>query len=96
MRRSWKSLGEALPVLAADPPELVGSPSVVTMRFVVKSMFGTFKSMGRDYPTMAAMAAILFGTFVIGGIAYTYENRPPEWLDAVAHLFDRSQLPADL
>jgi len=59
-------------------------------------MFGTFKSMRRDYPTMTAMAAILFGTFVIGGIAYTYENRPPAFLDAVAHLFDGRQLPADL
>jgi hypothetical protein len=46
--------------------------------------------------SLAAMAAIVFGTFVIGGIAYTYENRPPEWLNAVAHLFDHRQLPADL
>jgi hypothetical protein len=83
-------------LLAAEPPELVGSSSVLMMRFEVKSMFGTFKSMRRDYPTMAAMAAIVFGTFVIGGIAFTYENRPPEWLNAVAHLFDHRQLPADL
>ena len=59
-------------------------------------MFKTFKSMRRDYPTMAAVGAILFGMFVIGGIAYTYENRPPALLDAVAHLFDGRQLPADL
>ena len=76
--------------------ELVGLLGVPVKRFKAKSMFRTFKSMRRDYPTMAAMAAILFGTFVLGGIAYTYENRPPEWLHAVAHLFDHRQLPADL
>jgi hypothetical protein len=59
-------------------------------------MFRTFKSMRRDYPTMAAVAAMLFGAFVLTGIAYTYENRLPVWLDAVAHLFDGRQLPADL
>jgi hypothetical protein len=59
-------------------------------------MFRTFKSIRRDYPIMAAVVAIMFGTFVLGGIAYTYENRPSALLDAVAHLFDGRQLPADL
>jgi hypothetical protein len=44
-----------------------------------------------DYPVMA----ILFGTFVLGGIAYTYTHRPA-LIDAVTHLIDGRQLPADL
>ena len=53
------------------------------------------KPMRRDYPIMAAAAVMLFATAVITGIAYTYENRPPDWLHAVAHFFDHRQLPAD-
>ena len=72
--------------------ELVGRPGVLIMRFEVKSM----KSRRRDYPFIAAVALMLFATFVITGIAYTYEDRPPDWLHAVAHLFDHRQLPSDL
>jgi hypothetical protein len=60
-------------------------------------MLRKFKSLRRDYPAMLAVVAILFGTFVLGGIAYTYTHRPSELIDAVTHLFDgRRQLPADL
>jgi hypothetical protein len=54
------------------------------------------RPMQRDYPLMAAVAVMLIATFVIAGIAYTYENRPLDLLHAVAHLFDHRQLPADL
>lgn len=39
-------------------------------------MFGKFKSARRDYVTLGAIVAILIGILVIGGIAYTYKNRP--------------------
>jgi hypothetical protein len=55
-----------------------------------------FKSFRRDYPAMLATVVILLGTFVIGGIAYTYTHRPLALIDAATHLFDRRQLPADL
>ena len=45
---------------------------------------------------MLAAVVILLGTFVIGGIAYTYTHRPLALIDEVSHLFDRRQLPADL
>jgi hypothetical protein len=49
----------------------------------------------RDYPVILGLAVILLGTFVIGGIAYTYTHRPA-LIDAASHLFDRRKLPADL
>lgn len=39
-------------------------------------VFGKFKSPRRDYVTVVAVVAILVGILVIGGIAYTYKNRP--------------------
>ena len=45
---------------------------------------------------MLAAAAILLGTFVIGGIAYTYANRPTALIDAISHELNARQLPADL
>jgi hypothetical protein len=54
------------------------------------------RKFGADYPAMLAVVVILFGTFVLGGIAYTYTHRPSELIDAVTHLFDGRQLPADL
>ena len=47
-----------------------------------------------DYPAMLAVVAILLGTFVLGGIAYTYTHRPSEFIDAASHLFDGRKLPA--
>ena len=55
-------------------------------------MLRKFKSLRRDYP---AMLSVVLGTFVLGGIAYTYTHRPA-LIDAASHLFDRRQLPADL
>ena len=62
------------------------------MRFRAGSMLRKFRA---DYPAMLAVMAILFGTFVLGGIAYTYTHRPA-LIDAVTHLIDGRQLPADL
>jgi hypothetical protein len=59
-------------------------------------MLRQFKSFRRDYPTMLSVVVILLGTFVLGGIAYTYTHRPSALIDAASHLFDRRQLPADL
>jgi hypothetical protein len=39
-------------------------------------VFGKFKSARPDYVTVGAVAAILAGILVIGGIAYTYKHRP--------------------
>ena len=44
---------------------------------------------------MIGVVAILAGIFVLAGIAYTYAHRPA-LIDAVSHMFDRRQLPADL
>jgi hypothetical protein len=52
-------------------------------------------SLRRDYAALLGVVMIVLGTFVIGGIAYTYTHRPA-LIDAVTHLFDRRQLPADL
>ena len=54
------------------------------------------RKFGADYPAMLAVVAILLGTFVLGGIAYTYTHRPSTLIDAASHLFDGRQLPADL
>lgn len=45
---------------------------------------------------MVSVVVILLGTFVLGGIAYTYTHRPSALIDTLSHLFDRRQLPADL
>jgi hypothetical protein len=39
-------------------------------------LFEKLKSPRRDYVTVVAVVAILVGILVIGGIAYTYKNRP--------------------
>ena len=49
-----------------------------------------------DYPAMLGVVAILLGTFVIGGIVYTYSHRPTALIDTVSHLFDGRKLPVDL
>jgi hypothetical protein len=54
------------------------------------------KARSWDFPLIAAVAVMLFATIVITGIAYTYVNRPADWLHAVAHLFDHRHLPEDL
>jgi hypothetical protein len=54
------------------------------------------RKFGADYPAMLAVVAILLGTAVLGGIAYTYTHRPSALIDAASYLFDRRQLPADL
>jgi hypothetical protein len=38
----------------------------------------------------------VLGSFVLGGIAYTYTHRPSALIDAASHLFNGRQLPADL
>jgi hypothetical protein len=45
---------------------------------------------------MLSVVAILLGTFVLVGIAFTYTHRPSALIDAASHLFDRRQLPANL
>ncbi len=50
----------------------------------------------RDYFTVLGAVAILLGTLVIVGIAYTYMNRPPALIDAVSHVLKIRKLPADL
>ena len=40
--------------------------------------------------------SVLLGTFVIGGIVYTYSHRPTALIDTVSHLFDGRKLPVDL
>jgi hypothetical protein len=56
---------------------------------------GRFKPMRRDYGVILGGVVIVVGTFVLGGIVYTYTHRPA-LIDAASHLFDRRQLPADL
>ena len=50
----------------------------------------------RDYFTMVGAVAILLGTLVIVGIAYTYINRPPGLFHAISHVLSIRKLPADL
>jgi len=57
-------------------------------------MFRKFKAAQRDYPAILAVAVLLFATFILGGITYTYARRPSALTDAASHLFDRRQLPA--
>jgi hypothetical protein len=59
-------------------------------------MLRQFKSFRQDYPAMVSVVVILLGTFVLGGIAYTYTHRPLALIDTLSHLFDRRQLPSDL
>ena len=62
------------------PPNLICiSRSVFIMRLRAGSMLRKFRA---DYPAMLAVVAILFGTFVLGGIAYAYTHRPSELIDA--------------
>jgi hypothetical protein len=58
-------------------------------------MLSKSKPLRRDYPAIFGVVVILLGTLVLGGIAYTYTNRP-EIIDTVSHLFDQRHLPADL
>jgi hypothetical protein len=39
-------------------------------------VFGKVKLPRRDYVTVVAVVAILVGILVVGGIVYTYKNRP--------------------
>jgi hypothetical protein len=59
-------------------------------------MFKTFKSVRRDSLTMLAAGVILLGTFIIGGIAYTYMNRPANLIETISHVLNSRELPADL
>jgi hypothetical protein len=59
-------------------------------------MFRKFKSLRQDRFVILGVMAILLGTFVLGGVAYTYTHRPSAVIDAASHLFDGRQLPADL
>jgi len=45
---------------------------------------------------MLSVVVILLGTFVLGGIAYTYTHRPTKLFDAASHLLERHKVPADL
>lgn len=45
---------------------------------------------------MFGLAMIMLGIFMIGGIAYTYSNRPPLPLDPSAQALEDHRLPADL
>jgi hypothetical protein len=58
-------------------------------------MLRQLKSLRQDYPAMLSVVVMLLGTFVLVGIAYTYTHRPA-LIDAVTHLIDGRQLPADL
>jgi hypothetical protein len=44
------------------------------------------KSLRRDYPAVFGLVVILLGIFIIGGIAYTYTNRPAKLLDEAVHV----------
>jgi hypothetical protein len=44
------------------------------------------KSLSRDYPAVFGLVVILLGIFIIGGIAYTYTNRPAKLLDEAVHV----------
>ena len=46
------------------------------------------RSLRRDYPAMFGLAMIMLGIFMIGGIAYTYSNRPPLPLDPSAQALE--------
>ena len=54
------------------------------------------KSLRQDYPAIMGVVVILLGTFVIGGIAYTYTHRTSKLIDAASHLFESHKLPTDL
>jgi len=45
---------------------------------------------------MLGVGVILLGIFLLGGIAYTYVNRPSASIDAASQALDGRQLPADL
>jgi hypothetical protein len=53
-------------------------------------------SLRRDYAALLGVVMIVIGSFVIGGIAYTYTHRPTKLLDAASHLLERHKVPADL
>jgi hypothetical protein len=50
----------------------------------------------RDYAALIGVVVIVLGTFVIGGITYTYTHRPTNLLDAASHLIERHKPPAHL
>ena len=50
----------------------------------------------RDYAVLLGVVVIVLGTFVIGGITYTYTHRPANLLDAASHLIERHKPPARL
>jgi hypothetical protein len=54
------------------------------------------RSLRRDYPAMFGIAVIMLGIFMIGGIAYTYSNRPSQPSDATSQALEDHRLPADL
>ncbi len=51
-----------------------------------------------DYIPVLGAATILIAIGVIGGIVYTYTNRPIALNDigSIIHVFDHRQLPTDL
>jgi len=48
--------------------------------------------MRRDYAAAFAAGMILIGVFIIGGIAYTYMNRPTALTNAVSRVLNIRQL----
>ena len=54
-------------------------------------LFGKFKSARLDYITVVAVVAMLVGILVIGGIAYTYKNRP-ELVEAAQQVLNLRQI----
>ena len=59
-------------------------------------MLRKLTSRHRDYAVLLGVVVIALGTFVIGGITYTYTHRPANLLDAASHLIERHKPPARL
>jgi len=57
-------------------------------------MLGKSSPHQRDYPALFGVVLIVLGTFVIGGITYTYTHRPANLLDVASHLIERHKPPA--
>ena len=58
-------------------------------------VFGKFKWARLDYMTAGAVVAMLIGILVIGGIVYTYKDRPSAVLEAAQRLLNVRQIFED-
>jgi hypothetical protein len=58
-------------------------------------VFENFKSARRDPATVGAVVAVVFAVLVIGGIAYFYNNRSSDLVEAAQRLLNVPQVFRD-